>query len=254
MIMISKEIFSHLKCTDAEIIYRECIDSTSSYARKLLNKYDEKRYIVIADGQTCGRGRNGKSFYSSNKGSVYMSVVLHPGLPFTDTVGVTTAAAVAVSRAVEHVTGKQTDIKWVNDLYYEGKKVCGILCEAVSQKAIVSSVIIGVGINLGYCVFPDELDGVAGSLGCNVNLRYELIAAVADELFSLNFGALDEKILAEYRSKSMVIGKDIYYYTNGEKNNARAVGIDGQGGLIIENADGTSDVLRSGEITLRLSD
>ena len=162
------------------------------------------------------------------------------------------AAAVVVSNAIEHVTGKTVDIKWVNDLYYGGKKVCGILCEAVASKGIVTSVIVGVGINLGECSFPDELKEIAGSLGCDISLRAQLVAAVADGLFSLEFGALSDEILGEYRRKSMVIGKHIDYYINGEKNTAAAVGIDEQGGLIIEKSDGSTDVLRSGEISLRL--
>ena len=183
-----------------------------------------------------------------------MSVVLHPNLEFTDAVGITTAAAVAVSRAIEQVTDKITDIKWVNDLYYNGKKVCGILCEAVASKGIVSSVIVGVGINLAECSFPDELKDIAGTLGCDSLLRTQLVAAVADELFDVDFGEINEDILDEYRRKSMVIGKRIDYYINGEKNTATAVGIDAQGGLIIEKNDCSTDVLRSGEISLRLSE
>ena len=118
----------------------------------------------------------------------------------------------------------------------------------------MTSVIVGVGINLGECRFPDELNGIAGSLGCDSSIKAQLIAAVADELFSLEFGELSNDILDEYRDKSLVIGKKIDYYVNGIKNTANAVGIDAQGGLIIEKESGMRDVLRSGEITLRLKD
>ncbi len=236
-----------------KIICLDSVDSTNTYARKMIDGGEKMPLLVTANEQTGGRGRNGKSFYSYNRDSVYMSVVLHPHLPFADTVGVTTASAVAVSRAIESVTGKTTEIKWVNDLYYRGKKVCGILCEAVNEKALVSSVIIGVGINLAECDFPEELKDIAGTLGCDSSLRESLIKAVADELFSLNFGALEATVLEEYTSKSLVIGKRIEFITNGIKNTATAVGIDGYGGLIIRKEDGTQDVLRSGEISVRLT-
>lgn len=253
--MLNKdEILSHLDAENVKVFCCDEIDSTSTFARQLINDGENSRFIITADRQTGGRGRNGKSFYSLNDGSVYMSVVLNPNTGFEGAVGITTAAAVAVSRAIECVTGKSTDIKWVNDLYYCGKKVCGILCEAVASKGIVSSVIVGVGINLGQCSFPDELKDIAGSLGCDTSYRTQLVAAVADELFSLEFGALSDEILNEYRRKSLVIGKRIDYYINGEKNTASAVGIDAQGGLIIEKSDGSTDVLRSGEISLRLSE
>ena len=252
--MLNKdEILSYLNTENVKVFCCDKIDSTSTLARKLINDGENSRFIVTADRQTGGRGRNGKSFFSLNDGSVYMSVVLKPNTAFEDAVGITTAAAVAVSRAVERVTGKATDIKWVNDLYYSGKKVCGILCEAVASKGVVSSIIVGVGINLGQCSFPDELKNIAGSLGCDCSYQTQLVAAVADELFSLEFGKISEDVLDEYRRKSMVIGKKIDYYINGEKNTASAVGIDAQGGLIIEKSDGSTDVLRSGEISLRLS-
>jgi len=253
--MLNKnKIINHLRTEKVKVFCYDEIDSTSTLARQLVNDGEKSIFIITADKQTGGRGRNGKSFYSLNDGSVYMSVVLHPNLEFADAVGITTAAAVAVSRAIESVTGRVTDIKWVNDLYYCGKKVCGILCEAVASKGIVSSVIIGVGINLADCTFPDELKDIAGSLGCTSSLRAQLVAAVADEIFSIGFGEISESVLDEYRRKSLVIGKTVDYFINGEKKTATAVGIDVQGGLIIRKSDSTEDILRSGEISLRLSE
>ena len=251
--MLADVIKRNLKTAQVRTVCVESVDSTNTLARSMINSGDNSLLLIAADMQTGGRGRNGKSFYSENKGSVYMTAVVHPNLSFEDSVGITTASAVAVSRAVESVTGKKTDIKWVNDLYYGGRKVCGILCEAVAEKGSVKSVIIGVGINLAACEFPDELDSIAGTLGCDSSLREVLIAAVADELFSLEFGALGEKILDEYRAKSLVIGKKIDYFINGQKNTATAIGIDGCGGLIVQKDDGTSDVLNSGEISVRLN-
>lgn len=251
--MLVDKIKENLKTSDVVINCLDSVDSTNTLARSIINSGEKSLLLIAADRQTGGRGRNGKSFYSENKGSVYMTAVVHPNLPFEDTVGITTASAVAVSRAVESVTGKKTDIKWVNDLYYGGRKVCGILCEAVAEKGRVKSVIIGVGINLADCDFPVELDGIAGTLGCDPSIREKLIAAVADELFSLEFGPLDDKTLDEYRTKSLVLGKKIDYFINGQKNTATAIGVDGCGGLIVKKDDGTSAVLNSGEISVRLN-
>ena len=252
--MLSKDIInSHFNTPDVELICLDSVDSTSTRARELVNSGNVSRLVIVADGQTGGRGRNGKSFCSQSGVGVYMSVVLHPDCDFGGAVGVTTAASVAVSRAVERVTGRKIQVKWVNDLYFENKKVCGILCEAVAKNGRVSSVIVGVGINLCESEFPEELADIAGTLGCDNSLREPLVAAVADELFNLRFGDIAEDILNEYREKSIVIDKTIDYFVNGIKNTAVAVGVDGQGGLIVKKADGTTDILRSGEITVRLN-
>lgn len=250
----NNKIADYLKTTDIEIFCYESLVSTSTKARELINSGKISNFIVVSDEQTGGRGRNGKSFYSPPGVSVYMSVVLHPLCDFNSAVGVTTSAAVAVNRAIEKVTGKQTKIKWVNDLYYKNRKVSGILCEALAKNSVVSSVIIGVGINLCEFDFPEELNEIAGTLGCDVSLREQLISAVADELFNLEFGEINKEILDEYKLKSLIIGKTIDYYFNGIKNTATAVGIDCLGGLIVEKKDGTVDTLRSGEITVRLSE
>lgn len=251
--MLAETIAKKIKNPDVKVICLDSVDSTNTYARRLVDSGEASPLLIVADKQTHGRGRNGKSFYSSNNGSVYMTCVLHPCVTFADAVGITTSAAVAVSRAVESVTGKSVGIKWINDLYHNGRKVCGILCESVGKNGNVKSVIAGVGINLAECEFPEELNGIAGTLGCDSSLREQLVCAVADGLFSLNFGALDEKLLDEYRKKSIVIDKRIDYFINGQKNTATAVGIDGYGGLIIRKDDGTEDVLRSGEISVRVS-
>lgn len=248
------KISENLKSNEAELFCYDSVDSTSTRARSFIDSGNTSNLIVVSDEQTCGRGRNGKSFYSPPGVSVYMSVVLHPFCDFNSVVGITTSASVAVNRAIEKVTGKQTQIKWVNDLYYKNRKVCGILCEAVAKKSVVSSVIIGVGINLCESEFPGELSEIAGTLGCDASLREQLVSAVADELLNLKCGEIEKEMLDEYRSKSLVIGKKIDYYFNGIKNTATAAGIDSLGGLIIEKTDGSVDILRSGEITVRLSD
>lgn len=247
-------IADKLKNKKVKIICLDEIDSTSSYLKRETDSFGNENVLVVAKKQTAGRGRNGKSFYSPENTGLYMSVLLHPRCAFADAVGVTTCASVAVAQAVENVTGKKAGIKWVNDLYVEGKKVCGILCEAVNdyKQGITKSVIIGVGVNLSTEVFPDELKDIAGSLNVDENCCAQLCAEIANALFDLTFGKIPEDVLNQYKSKSIVIGKEIDYFINGQKNTARAIGIDNTGGLVIEN-NGEISTLSSGEISVRLN-
>ena len=247
-------IIDKLDNKNIKLICLDEVDSTSSFLRRMLKDGETGNVLAVAKKQTAGRGRNGKSFYSPENTGLYMSVLLHPCCAFADAVGVTTCACVAVAKAVENVTGRKTGIKWVNDLYMDEKKVCGILCEAVNdyKLGITKSVIIGVGVNLCTADFPDDIRDTAGSLSAKADCFAPLCAEIANALFALDFGGIPEDILAEYRSRSIVIGRDIEYCVNGSKNTARAIGIDSSGGLVIERG-GELTTLSSGEISVRLS-
>lgn len=255
MILMYSSLSTALNARNIKFIHLEEIDSTNLYLKRLINGGERQRTVVIADYQTNGKGRSGKSFYSPQGTGLYMSVLLHPNCPFCDAVGVTTAVSVAAARAIEKVCGKQVGIKWVNDLYFDSKKVCGILCEAVNdyKTATAKSVIIGVGINLSTADFPDELKEIAGSLEVEKSLYPALAQGLADEILKIKFGAIDEAVLDEYRRRSIVLGKQVDYYINGEKRTALAVDIDSKGGLVIKNENGEISTLSSGEITLRLN-
>ena len=139
------------------------VDSTNVYAKKLLKEGREPSFLVMAESQTMGRGRLGKHFFSP-KGGLYMSLALKYGGSEEQ---ITLAAAVAVCRILERYCGVRPHVKWVNDLLVDGKKVCGILCEAVcGQDGSIGAVIVGVGVNTqgeGY-VFPNELKDTAGTV------------------------------------------------------------------------------------------
>ena len=206
--------------------------------------------LVVGGEQTAGRGRQGKSFYSPAKTGVYLSLVIHPMSRLQDAVTATTAAAVAVCRAVEDLTDKKPGIKWVNDVYLDGRKICGILTEAVTdfETQTVTSVIVGIGINVSTESFPDDVEN-ASCLNVNVS-RARLIAAVANELNRIVNSSYEDYI-DYYRSRSIIIGEDIDVVINGEHTYARALGIDNQGGLEIQLSDGTLTTLHSGEISIR---
>lgn len=233
-------------------LYRE-IDSTNNEAKRRIAAGEEGAALIVAEGQTAGRGRQGKSFYSPAGTGIYMTLSLPVELAFADAVAATTAAAVAVFSAIRAETGLITEIKWVNDLYYGGKKISGILAEAITDPATatVRHVIIGVGLNVSTEAFPEELQGIAASLPIGELDRNRMIGAIARSLMD-TLHADRAETMALYRRHSMVLGKEITYLENGRSVAACAVDIDENGGLIVEHEDGSRATLQSGEISLRL--
>lgn len=235
---------------DCDIAFYESIDSTNNQAKRIIVDGDSKPLLVVGEEQTAGRGRQGKSFYSPAKTGIYMSLVVHPMAKLQNAVTATTAASVAVCKAIEKLTDVTPQIKWVNDVYVDGKKICGILTEAVTdfETQTVASVIIGIGVNLKTHTFPSDVQN-ASCLEAPVK-RAEFIATVANELNGIVTGDY-EAFIDYYRSHSMIVGKEINFIKNGIVIPATAVGIDDVGGLEVVLADGTHETLRSGEITVR---
>ena len=258
-LLSKQEIETHLdscaKGINIEIL--ESVDSTNNEAKRRLANGETSDMLIIANEQTCGRGRLGRSFYSPKNTGIYMSFLIHTELELTDAVSVTTAASVAVVKAIEKVTDIRPEIKWVNDVYVGGKKVCGILTEAVSdfETGTARSVIIGIGINITTDVFPDEIKHTASSIGSRKPVRNKIIAQTANELLGICKDLSDKSSYIEfYKNHSMIIGKSIDFYINNVKHTATAEDIDNNGGLIVRLADGTIRTLSSGEVTVRLSD
>ena len=129
--LVTAEVLTPRLHCPLEPIYYATVDSTNTEAKRLLNAGYRGNFLVVADEQTAGRGRQGKQFYSPRSTGIYMTVVVHHGRRLQDAVSVTTAAGVAVCRAIEELTDKLPQIKWVNDVYIDDKKICGILTEAV---------------------------------------------------------------------------------------------------------------------------
>lgn len=240
---------------DIGIYVYESLDSTNNEAKRLLANGLQGEAIIVAEGQTGGRGRLGRSFYSPAGGGVYMTLVLRPKASMQDAVTLTTAAAVAVVCAIEELSGKRPEIKWVNDVYLGGKKICGILTEAVSdfEAGTIQSVLVGIGVNMKTQDFPEEIQEKAASLNEQTIPRSDMIAAIAKTMLKICEDIHSKEYLEIYRSHSMVIGKNVDYFENGQAFSAVAVAIDDMGGLIVRHADGSERTLFSGEISLRIS-
>lgn len=235
---------------DMDVLYYPVIDSTNNCCKRLLADGKEGVFLVAADEQSAGRGRQGKSFYSPALTGIYFSLAVRPRSSLQNAVTATTAAAVAVCRAIENLTDKRPKIKWVNDVYLDGKKICGILTEAITnfEEGVVDSVIIGIGINIKTIDFPDSA-GQAGSLNANVS-RSALIAEITNRLME-TVGGDYNTFIDYYRSHSMVIGEKIKFIQNGKVTLATALEIDERGGLTVMLENGEKTVLRSGEISIR---
>ena len=246
--MLADEIKKHLK-DDIDITVFETLDSTNSEMKR--RTADIKNYsVIIAKHQSGGRGRHGKSFFSPENSGLYMSMYFAAD-SIENVLEITSKAAVAVSRAIERVALKKVGIKWVNDLYIDGKKVCGILAEGVWKDENPVGVILGVGINCYKTDFPEELRNIAGSVADNINevSFAHLTAEVISELIKCDKLPFS-KMADEYRKKSFLLGKRIYVV--GEACEYTALDIDENGGLVVLDDLGEKRVITSGEVSVRL--
>ncbi len=229
------------------------VDSTNTEARRRILSGHTEPFFLLAEEQSAGRGRMGRSFYSPAGTGIYLSLAFAPRSEGGDPLLLTTAAAVAVLRAIQRVTGTVCGIKWVNDLYVRDRKVCGILAESL-YLGPTRFVILGVGVNLCTEDFPEELRGIAGSLlPEGRGLRNDLAAALCGELCALTTDSMPEGFLDAYRAHSLVLGRDVIYWENGERFEGVAESVDERGRLLVRHGDGTERLLGGGEITLRLN-
>ncbi|MDD3213462.1 MAG: biotin--[acetyl-CoA-carboxylase] ligase [Eubacteriales bacterium] len=225
----------------------DTVDSTSNEVKRRLAAGERGPFLVVAEQQSAGRGRLGRSFFSPVGAGLYMTIALAPGMAVEGALGVTAYAAVCVSDAIERVTGRKTQIKWVNDLFLDGKKICGILTEAVTdfESGTLEALAVGIGINLRPSAVPEDLRDIVGSLNCDEPVKNRLTAAIAEGM--MNYSPEDTGYYAEYRRRSWTIGKRVRCAQGEQHFIGRAVAIDDHGALIVEAEDGQTHVLRSGE-------
>lgn len=225
-------------------LHFDSLTSTNDYIKDKIG-FDELPVVVIADTQTSGRGRQGKSFYSPKETGIYFSVGFEADEKFDL---ITPAAAVCVQQSIAKFTGTETGIKWVNDIYYGSKKVCGILTERFVRNGKAVTV-VGIGINLTTKDFPDDAP-LAGSLEVEVN-KDALIDDIVSSLLETNGSYDREGILRRYREKMILTGKDIGFIRNGIEYSGRVLGINDDGNLIVNTPEGEM-TLSSGEISVKM--
>lgn len=242
----------------AVINVRDQVTSTNTVLKEIAEKGGAEGMVVIARQQSMGKGRLGRSFLSPKGTGLYMSVLLHPKFSAEESLSITTAAAVAVARAVEEVSGLPGEIKWVNDVYVKGKKVCGILTEASVdfENNGLHYAVLGIGVNLLEPTggFPEELREMAGALFSEElpkGAMTSLAAGILNHFFEY-YSALPERaFLEEYRKRSLLTGLEVTFTQGGVSEQGLVLGVDDEVRLIVWTRAGEKKHLSAGEVTLK---
>ncbi len=229
------------------------VDSTNTLAKKIVLEDKKAEMIVVAEEQTAGRGRMGRAFFSPPRTGIYMSIILHPSRHVSELATITVKVCVAICRVIDRFMDVKSEIKWVNDIYIKGKKVGGILTEAVTdfESGMVETLIIGIGLNIKTKEedFPNDLSGLASSLFPSNVTRNELIGNIINEFMRI-YVTDDGDVMEEYRQRCFLIGENITYNLSGVECKGRVIGINDLGNLVIINNVGEEVILNSGEVTL----
>ena len=238
-----------------KIIKLKETDSTNRVAKELASQGACEWTCVLADKQTGGRGRMGRNFFSP-EGNLYMSIILHPTLRSESILLITTAAAVAVYDAIKEQFGVHPDIKWVNDLYLQGRKICGILAEAVFSGDRLDSVILGIGVNVSKPSeeIPADIKNIYGYISKTAeDGAVDRLCISITEKFKGYYTNLESKPhLEKYRNQLAFCGKEIIVLQNGKETPATALGIDDNFRLLVKYKDGTKGALSFGEVSIKL--
>ena len=236
------------------VIEYDTIGSTNTEAKQYAMQTDLRDPVLfIAKEQSAGRGRLGRSFLSRRGEGIFMSLLYFTDSAACDAIGITTAAAVIVAQEIEEATGNPTRIKWVNDIYNSCGKVAGILTEAVSL-GDATAIVVGIGINVGDVDFPDELKGIAASIGeITTKARDNIIYSVAKRLLCYSKNHDSAVFMDEYRSRDMLKGEYVELFRAGESIGfGYVIGIDDSGGLeVLLDGEEKITVIRTGEVSAR---
>ena len=244
---------------DHRIIAHKTIDSTNLEAKRIVNEEATFEGVILSEEQTKGRGRLGRVFYSPSESGLYMSLVLKPVADLDNATLITTAAAVAVCQAIETLTGKNPQIKWVNDIFLDGRKVCGILTEGIMdmESRTIGTIILGIGLNFRApeTDFPDEIQSIAGTLFDSKNAlvtRNQMAAEILNRFYVLYPDLASRSYLDEYRKRCFVLGEQVTFPQGSETIEAKAIAIDDDGGLVVALPSGETKTLTYGEISIKI--
>ena len=259
---MKEQIMQHLResCPwQDSLLWFDCIDSTNTRARELARQGAPHGTTLIADHQTGGRGRRGRSFHSPAGSGIYMSVILRPCCKPQEIMHLTCAAAVAMCDAVERAVGFRPGIKWTNDLVCGKRKIAGVLTElGFDSHGNVDFAVIGIGLNCCQqeSDFPVEIRDIAGSLfsvsGKEID-RAVVASAMVDALYRMDAELLTGKahILNRYRRDCITLGQEISLVRGDDIRHGTASDIDDDGALVVRFADGNTEIVNSGEVSVR---
>jgi len=234
------------------------LESTNKTAKELAINGQVHGTVIIADSQTAGKGRLGRSFHSPAGSGIYMSFILRPVcLPFDNPTAVTAFAAVAVCETIATLSGKTPKIKWVNDIFVDGLKICGILTEAISdlENKSFQWLVLGIGINVSTVTedFPEALRQIAGSLypdGKKPMTRNRFVATLINQILGDHAYGSEQALYEKYKEYLFIIGQNIVVTEPKNTYEATAIDINSKGHLIVKKADGAMVTLVSGEVSI----
>ena len=246
------EEFNKINMPLPKIFYYDLTDSTNTRAKEYAkeNPNNRETVIFIANEQSAGRGRRGRSFVSNPGSGIYMSILTYPDKKGADATRATARAAVSLARSVEAICGYQTNIKWVNDLYLGGKKLAGILTEGeMDENGKIAYQVVGMGINVYKSAISDQIADIATSLEGELNCAPDRSKLAAKIIYEFLCGNAD--YYEDYKSRSFIIGKEITVIKLSESYQAKVIDIDSDYSLIVDR-NGKTERLFTGEISLKL--
>jgi BirA family biotin operon repressor/biotin-[acetyl-CoA-carboxylase] ligase len=236
------------------------VPSTNEAVKKLALNGEAEGIVILSEEQTAGRGRKSRQFFSPSGTGIYMSILLRPKISASDSFLLTTSAAVAVAMAIESVAHKDTTIKWVNDVFMDDKKVCGILTEASLslESGWLDYAVLGIGINVSIPTsgFPDEITDIAASVFSDSNnngdIRNRLAAEILNNFMAFYERLTDRLFLPEYKKRMLFLGKSVTVLKENIPHEATAIDIDNNCRLKVRYANGEEEYLSSGEVSIKI--
>lgn len=241
------------------IQFFDTITSTNDVLKQLALQGAPEGTTLVADCQTGGRGRMGRTFLSPSGVGIYLSVLLRPNCKPTELMHLTCASATAACSAIEQTSGFRPGVKWTNDIVYNKRKLAGILTElGLNQDGTTAYAIIGIGFNCNQQLrdFPDAIQDVAGSLKMVTGEETDralLAAKMIEALYQMNRELLSDRagILARYRQDCITLGQEISLVRGDEIRHGKALDVDENGALVVRYEDGTIEAVNSGEVSVR---
>ncbi len=258
-LLLPEEIWSKTDCSSLgrRIYYHSIIDSTNTEAKKLALGGAPSGSLVVAEGQTLGKGRLGRKWSSPAGAGINASIILKPDITPPEAPRITLLTAVAVAEAIREKAHIEAMIKWPNDIFIKGKKVCGILTEMSAEPDAVNYIIVGIGINVNNDEFPEELQSKATSLritlGRKVN-RADLLAGVLERMeyyYQSSLVSGFDKLLEKWRELCCNLRKPVKIIGRKESFNGIAMDVDSDGALIVKKDNGEIVKVLSGDVSLR---
>lgn len=240
------------------IQYFDELDSTNIRISELAKDGAKHGTVVVADKQTAGKGRRGRTWESPAGTNLYFSILLRPEIEVEKAPMLTLIMAYSVAKVLQEEWKLEVSIKWPNDLVISGKKICGILTEMVLDESQIGHVVVGTGINVNVTKFPEELSDKATSLYLESKVifdRKKLLNEVLKEFWKQYNNFLEVQDLSfmkeAYNEILVNRGREVLVLEPGNEYQAVAHGINDAGELLVEKNDGSKAAVYAGEVSVR---